>query len=545
MLTHFEYSAELHETAVHLQGNDISVDCVNNTHQLQVSVTFSASVPVDVLAMVQNTSTRILIGDESMGCDADGDGIPESFKFSISGERVWTKASDDSRVMSFDALPSAHHECFEHSHLEYFAGHPTGLLKAREERMRSEGSYSKSEAVVQSIWSTLKTPVVPDVPTSDANRRKLLSCPCGSCREIKAVSVIGRDCTTSGSEADDCFYGTDGSAFMVGNTYKLTFNSPVEQRVYINYVEQDAGMLYGSSKSTCGSMQWSTNGQTSAYFPAKAGANTIKFEFPDLSGRPCMQNEWSPRIRLEVANKENCYFGASPYYTIAWGNKFSGTIAFPVPASVNFGKSRTGKVPSGKTCNIPAQSSIDFTCKDCSVKGSSDVHVVIKTTDKNPFAESWIWGDVKDLTMDMNLLFKVQQKIKGECTTVLKEKFCFPGLCAEIGVAGIRMYVGIFIDLWSKAILDWQTNIEYNTDSKFKTSGTGFQHLLAGTMKSSEYNGFEIKRVEDSAPKEIFSASVNGHGTFAFWPSLYFGVFASVKDWVSAHAYIQARRFVR
>lgn len=37
---------------------------------------------------------------------------------------------------------------------------------------------------------------------------------------------------------------------------------------------------------------------------------------------------------------------------------------------------------------------IKVECRDCKVKMKADIHVLIRTTNTDPFAESWAWGDL-------------------------------------------------------------------------------------------------------------------------------------------------------
>jgi hypothetical protein len=270
-----------------------------------------------------------------------------------------------------------------------------------------------------------------------------------------------------------------------------------------------------------------------------SGWNEIEIEWKDYSD--CNDFGTNPEYYIKIVDEDDdCNAVQTGTFRVAWGARHDEVnVNFKVPSTVSFGTSTTGSIASNEDCSIDASSNIDFTCTDCSISGKSSVHVVIRTTNVNPFAETWIWGNVENLVVDMKLAIEARAAVSGRCTTIQDDKYCLPGLCYGINVASLRLQVGVFIDLWTRAVLDVHTSISYSANSKFRTSGSGYQHYIGGEFQDAKFTGFEIENLDDNAPEQTFDMTVSVDASLAVWPAFYFGIFASKSDWSSAHAYLQ------
>jgi hypothetical protein len=107
-------------------------------------------------------------------------------------------------------------------------------------------------------------------------------------------------------------------------------------------------------------------------------------------------------------------------------------------------------------CAVPARSTgtsnvakvgIEFGCENCVLQATGDIHMLIRTTNFNPFEETWITGDI-ELNTFVNLFARAFAQFKYDTPTFdLLPSICAPGVCYGGQMAGVEIKLGAYIGL--------------------------------------------------------------------------------------------------
>ena len=334
--------------------------------------------------------------------------------------------------------------------------------------------------------------------------------------------ALGTDCADCGSRppapplcSNTCNYASDGDCDDGG---------PGAEFYSCNY---------GTDCSDCGPR---TRIPNQAYSGSVATSpNYLTFQMPNLRELRCAQDFLGgyPEFQFRIRTEGDCHRGTSFTFRLLQDNQTNGydTFSLDVPAEYEMG-------PYG---NAGLNTGLRVKCVDCHIDGTGDVHVLLRTTDYNPFDETWTWGDLSSLTFAANV--EVEAYFAGSLThsrTVL-DKACIPGLCLGGRIAGIQLYLGVFAELSLSA----EVNYEVAAALAFERSVTLPNLRLAYHTRGAAIlqddvtvNASLISSGPDPTAPQI-QLNIDATAKVSLIPRFFAGLFASISSVAQAEAYLR------
>ena len=200
--------------------------------------------------------------------------------------------------------------------------------------------------------------------------------------------------------ASDCFFrestaGSDYPSLKPDNTYTLEWTQNADGWVRFEFMEEDKGF----PDDGCGFMQ---SGDSRRTHYGNAGTHSIDFTMPDLCGDTSL-----------YCSSTECSGGTYPefYILVEWDTTLGTSIAqsatFRLLEDYGTSPTTTTLAPSSnpvvfERSSADGNAELRISCTDCAITAAADLHVLVRTTNTDPFDESWSWGDFSlDLNVDV------------------------------------------------------------------------------------------------------------------------------------------------
>ena len=231
----------------------------------------------------------------------------------------------------------------------------------------------------------------------------------------------------------------------------------------------------------------------------------IKFTMPDLGDRNrfpnCYDSFSFPEYYLQIRDRNQNHLSADIKFRLLQKKHEVKSISLNAP--------KNDKIQSDGGA---------LTCKNCGVNGNGAVHVVVKTDQYNPFAESWTAGAVQDMRAKFDVeasSFQVNRKfsMESDWKDIVKLK-CLPYLCVDLTIAGVRMKAGVLAQLRYKTSIEMTVAMSVPikrsllVDGIFKLHTKNANFLTKDLSNLQWYNGGDSAlSCDDEVPATTRSSS--------------------------------------
>jgi len=311
----------------------------------------------------------------------------------------------------------------------------------------------------------------------------------------------------------NCFWGQDGTthpSLKVGNTYKLIWEISTTSTTAQIEVWEDNDYM----DSKC--VAFPT-------FTATTGTNSKDVLITDFRELDCAQSDWGfNEFYLYIKTDAGEEF-QSTKFRLLFDKGLNNENLPDLSTPLKFGGESWG---------------LELTCTDCHIGGEADVHILVRTTETNPFDESWSWGDID---IDGQVAMSAQAWLGYEKTFGSEPQLdvCLHPVCADLTFAGVGVKVGLIFKFTASASLNFNIAANVTYERSIKASG-----LLALHTKGEEYrhevNDFNI--IEDGNDvSQPASSQINldAQVSMTLAPQFYLGLFASASTVAEAEVYVR------
>ena len=200
--------------------------------------------------------------------------------------------------------------------------------------------------------------------------------------------------------ASNCFFrernstaGSDYPSLKPDNTYTLEWTQDWNGAVLFEFMEMDPF----APDDSCGYMQWEGSRRTHDGYADQT--NEIQFTMPDLCGESYCPGQCSSGTYPE--------FYIRVEYDSTLGTNIAQSATFRLLEDYGTSPTTTTLAPSSnpvvfERSSADGNAGLRISCTDCAITAAADLHVLVRTTNTNPFDESWSWGDFSlDLNVDV------------------------------------------------------------------------------------------------------------------------------------------------
>ena len=410
------------------------------------------------------------------------------------------------------------HECFEYAQVEYFHGATERFHTARNARHRSLAAIN--EVAPENFDDTAEV-----IASAKAAARRRASMVSGlavvpSRRRLSHASYFcnlqfdiplqlqSRDCSNApvgeDLEAEDCSWATSEpkvTALRVGNMYTLNWDATNLDEDF----EIAIYLAHGAENDETDHYLLTGHGEPCAiiknYGESTTGQNQHRFTMPELRNSACkdrFSRFFFPTFEFGLRTASDCHNGWLSSFLLlqTFKHEVMCSPSSNEPDSTHACSFDGLKLPNNYEFGSP-ETPAEVTCNNCEFEGSADVHVMVRTTDKHPFAEAWAWGDVA-LTGDVDIEAKASRESFFDLPAkAIGHTECIPPLCTSVGIAGVSADIGLMTQLWGQASANFsgQATVFY----KRKVSLEGHVSLHTKGIRETidilkeEVRGFEFK----------------------------------------------------
>lgn len=184
----------------------------------------------------------------------------------------------------------------------------------------------------------------------------------------------------------------------------------------------------------------------------------------------------------------------------------------------------TGAYSSSPTGGIEITTSATLTA-------SADAHVLIRTSNSNPFEEAWSYGTV---TFRYTFDFLARAWAKGSWTTnpfALLPRTCLPPLCFGGTIAGVGVSFGVSFGLQAQLEADFDAELRVEYSRRVKFVGTILAHTRGSQIKSKTVTGFQPEHEngpENAEPRPpAVTLTIAASATASLIPEVHVGLYGS------------------
>lgn len=157
----------------------------------------------------------------------------------------------------------------------------------------------------------------------------------------------------------------------------------------------------------------------------------------EMKSYPEFQLRLQDRVEGRVSGSSECHYYSS--------RQFRYIDAADTEKDFSQGTDHTFRISESETLNVK--------CQDCGVEGSAQTHIYLKTSDYNPFQETWAWGYI-DIAGTGKFSTTVTYEYEYEwARETVVNRLCLPMLCDEREIAGVKIELGILFRLDYSAAL--------------------------------------------------------------------------------------------
>jgi len=320
---------------------------------------------------------------------------------------------------------------------------------------------------------------------------------------------LGTDCTDCGArlpEANDCYFekpSDEYKSFRAGNRYKLvmTFPSGVEswdddnggvgtwwnglewmdddddssddnhnqpRKVDIKFWEHDPEWYDVTGDDWC--LTYTTR-------VTRTTSHEVYFNMPDLNSGRC---SWQPtkaiaersfhEYKIEVVTNRGKHHGYSEVFRLLYEKEVSTElVSFPSPGN-RHSKWEWTQGSGDTSLGLRVQ------CMDCHMSIGAEVHVLVRTSDWNPFEETWSWGK---LGLEANLQIEAEAWLSwtpSPAEQSLVDEVC--ALCVSLGLAGTGVQTGLKFQLEGIATAGFDARAKFTYARKRTAEGVIAMHTI-------------------------------------------------------------------
>eukprot|EP00325_Prymnesiales_sp_UTEX-LB-985_P003380 CAMPEP_0174704474 /NCGR_PEP_ID=MMETSP1094-20130205/8057_1 /TAXON_ID=156173 /ORGANISM="Chrysochromulina brevifilum, Strain UTEX LB 985" /LENGTH=2563 /DNA_ID=CAMNT_0015902535 /DNA_START=134 /DNA_END=7825 /DNA_ORIENTATION=+ len=523
-LTHYQYEARRHAHVVMLSALGMQACTATQNGSVSILTLVCNASEAELLATL--TSGSIIVDDGDQGCvGADGTALPTLRERLLTDAHVDVGAADIDEggsaavAVHLETASASLHECFSQTTVEFFQGSPQGFHKARNARHSSLAAnneaapenFASTEEVIAAAkadasrrgtaqrrlfgsWNDSPPPSPPSLP---APPQPPLECAQIKYNEIPLQLEVS-DCTAlqPGDDMlkDHCAWKPAEMlpeiTLRVGTNYKLSYpdeystpaTGSLQIAIYVDYGDADNADhsdTFFRPHTECIVL----SRQTPQRAISPTGRNGITFKMPELREMPCkaqFPHAAYPSFKFGARASDGCTFGFASRFKLMKSISHSSTFkALKAPEVLAMWGSKDQHYGAEVKCN------------DCSVSGSADVHVLVRTTDYNPLAEAWAWANV-----DMKATFDVMARAWGTLEwkkddVELIEDVCHPPLCVGTKIAGVGVSLGLIPALYGGAFAGFSAEATVTYRKVLSTNGSILFHSKGANILTSKVEGFK------------------------------------------------------
>ena len=173
----------------------------------------------------------------------------------------------------------------------------------------------------------------------------------------------------------------------------------------------------------------------------------------------------------------------------------------------------------------------------CYVSGTGNIHVLLRTTNINPFDETWTWGN---LNLIGHVDVEVQAYLSGTRTIGPSRVFPrmgIPGLFVGVRVAGIEAYLGVLADLWWGALATFGATATLTYQRTMSLIRTLAHHTRQGQTILYSVDGFNPSAQQDSQTTPQLRLEIDATARVYVSPQFYVGIYLTASTWAQAEVY--------
>jgi hypothetical protein len=228
--------------------------------------------------------------------------------------------------------------------------------------------------------------------------------------------------------------------------------------------------------------------------------------------------------RIEVATSRGYHHGYSDTFRMLYEKGVSNQIiSFPPEGNREFKWEWERTVSSTHGLDV----GLKLECKDCYVALQADVHVLVRTTNDSPFAETWSWGKL-DLEANIDVVVEAWLALHPDpITKTLVPEFCAPLLCLNLMLSGVGVQAGLKTGLVGVAEAGFDAQAQFRYARKRTANGVMALHSIGDSTFSPNMHGFEFEDsdTDDPAPTTL-EINVDVHAQLILRPSFSVGLWA-------------------
>jgi len=258
----------------------------------------------------------------------------------------------------------------------------------------------------------------------------------------------------------------------------------------------------------------------------------FNFGIPQEPGADCMNDGAGyPDFQLQAYEK-------STNEVLAWFPNNRGRSPSSLSETDASGYFRVGTyrelLGKGKTIDLSFKKKYEwsnieasFQCEGCNINIEGNTHVLIRTSEINPFTEAWIAGDV-DVVTKIGMMAKLKGKAKGEASFVNKQDMCTTPICLPAMLGGVGVNMGARWGIEGAVRAEFEAALELKYDREFNTKGSFQVHWGEGfQIKSSDFSNLKTTEKGSKIEKLKYEVTAKAVAAIDLKPKLQFGLWAS------------------
>ena len=183
---------------------------------------------------------------------------------------------------------------------------------------------------------------------------------------------------------------------------------------------------------------------------------------------------------------------------------------------------------------MTATAGVELRCRDCGVFSTASTHMLIRTSDTNPFEEAWVWGNVS-ITALIDFMARGWLELTYESQVFpLVSRLCVPPMCWGGSFAGIQVNMGVAFGLNAQVAADFRAQLTLTYIEGYTLSGSVQSH---GVRRSDgEFDmtvikvGFDEPQRMSSPQPPALAVEVEASATAWIIPEIFIGLFGGVDS---------------
>ena len=161
----------------------------------------------------------------------------------------------------------------------------------------------------------------------------------------------------------------------------------------------------------------------------------------------------------------------------------------------------------------------------------SDSHILVRTSENNPFEETWAWGNVRVVgKFDLRAEAFLSVRYAPDPLEVVS-KTCIPGLCWGAKIAGVGVSLGVSLGVSTRLEVTFDARLTFTYGRYVSSDGQIRTHIIRDTSESSGYK-FELERTGfntliESGTEPALTFQIDASVSASIIPEIEVGVFGN------------------